>query len=154
MIDTPFAETYLEFLGMLPETFEPIERTTMINPNKRKIYVAGAYSGPDVLTVLDNMRIGIQTSADLFRRGFSPFCPWLDHHFCLLIPKEKLTVEMFYQYSMDFLYCCDAVLVTQNPRNELSKGTQKEIANAIAFQIPVFYNLADLLKWSENGLRV
>lgn len=122
----------------------------MINPKKRMIYVAGAYSGPDVLTVLDNMRLGIELSSTLFRKGFSPFCPWLDYHFCLNIPKEYLTVDMFYNYSIDFLEVCNAVLLTDNERNPSSGGTNKELQKAHELGIPIFYTLEELLDWAKE----
>lgn len=121
----------------------------MIKIGKRRIYVAGAVSGNNFLDVLDNMRIGIQTGAILFSKGFSPFCPWLDHQFCLQIAKEYLTVERFYEYSMDFLEVCNAVLVVDNPRNVGSSGTNKEIARAMELGIPVFYTLQDLIDWTK-----
>lgn len=122
----------------------------MIRKDRRVIYVAGAYSADNVLDVLDNMRIGIETGAELFRAGFSPFIPWLDHHLCLMTDKKFLTVSMFYQYSMDFLERSDAVYLVDNPRNHKSSGTQKELDKAMELGLPVFTNKTDLFTWAET----
>jgi len=37
----------------------------------KRVYVAGAYSGPDVLTVIDNMRRGLKLAAKVQRAGLS-----------------------------------------------------------------------------------
>lgn len=114
---------------------------------KRVIYVAGAYSGLNVLDVLDNMRIGIDESAYLFKLGFSPFCPWLDFQYCLA--ERGLSIDQFYQYSTDFLKRCDAVLVVDNPRNSDSKGLADEIRIATSEDIPVFVTRQSLLEWAS-----
>ena len=49
------------------------------------MYVAGAYSSDNVLGVLDNMRRGMRMSTEIFLAGFSPFCPWLDYQFQLML---------------------------------------------------------------------
>ena len=122
----------------------------MIQPERRKIYCAGAYSADNVLDVLENMRIGIATSARLFRAGFSPFSPWLDYHYCLCLPKSELTVDLFYQYSIDFMNVCDAVFVVNNPYNEKSKGLHKEIEIAELRGMPVFTDYDKLLEWAST----
>ena len=122
----------------------------IVKDGKRVIYVAGAYSANHILDVFDNMRIGIETSTKLFQLGFSPFAPWLDYHFCLQLPREHLSVGRFYDYSIDFLQRCDAVLVVDNQRNIGSSGTNKELAKANELGIPVFYTLQDLLDWEKN----
>lgn len=113
------------------------------------VYIAGAYSADNVLDVFDNMRIGMDTAAAVFDAGFSPFCPWLDYHFCLRLPKDRLSIEKFYKYSMDFLKVSDAVLVTPNPKNYKSKGTKHELACAEDLKIPIFHSIGDLLNASR-----
>lgn len=115
-------------------------------PDIKRVYVAGAYSADNVLDVLDNIRIGIQTAAEVFDAGLSPFCPWLDMHYCFTIPGERLSVDKFRAYSMDFLEVCDAVLLAPNKRNHQSKGTIAEIERAEELGIPVFHTLGDLLQ--------
>lgn len=110
---------------------------------RKRIYVAGAYSAGDVLSVLDNMRRGMRASTEVILAGFAPFCPWLDFHFHLMLwNKEKLEVQDYYDYSVAWLEVSEAVLVLPNSEN--SVGTQKEIEIARGFGIPVFYSMEAL----------
>jgi hypothetical protein len=109
----------------------------------KRVYVAGAYSADNVVSVLDNMRRGMRVSTEVLLAGYAPFCPWLDYHFQLMLREgETLTVRDYYQYSLAWLEASDAVLVL--PDSENSKGTQAEIARARELNIPVYYNLDDL----------
>jgi|CXWL01.1.fsa_nt_gi hypothetical protein len=121
----------------------------MITPERRKIYCAGAYSADNVLDVFDNMRRGISVSARLFKDGFSPFCPFLDYHYLLVLPEDSITLEMFYQYSLDYLRCCDAMFIVNNPRNEQSVGVHKEIDLCESWGIKVFTDYDKLLDWAR-----
>ena len=104
---------------------------------RTRIYVAGAYSADNVIGVLDNMRRGMRASTEVLLAGYAPFCPWIDYHFSLMLQgKEELSVQDYYDYSMAWLYCSDAVLVLPNSEN--SKGTQKEIAVARELGIPIY----------------
>ena len=74
----------------------------------KRIYVAGNYSSTNILQVFENMRLGIKKSTELFSRGYSPFCPWLDYHFCLMKSEDSIfTVENFYNYSLAWLEVSD-----------------------------------------------
>ena len=111
--------------------------------SRRRVYVAGSYSADNVIQVLENMRLGIKASTEVFMAGFSPFSPWLDYHFSLMKPDgAMLKVEDFYQYSLAWLEVSDALLVLLN--SEHSKGTQAEIERAIELGIPVFHSLDEV----------
>lgn len=113
----------------------------------KRVYIAGAYSADNVITVLDNMRKGIRLSTEVLLHGLSPFCPWLDYQFQFMIREnEKLTVEDYYRYSTDWLAVSDAVLVV--PGWEDSVGTKNEIKFAYQIGIPIFYSLEELLKYN------
>jgi hypothetical protein len=121
--------------------------------NRKKIYVAGKYSADNVLQVLENIRIGMRVATRLLIDGFSPFCPWLDHHFVFMLHgDEKLEVKDFYEYSLSWLEVSDAVLVL--PGFESSKGTAKEIERAKELFIPVFYDEKELKEWSINPINI
>lgn len=110
----------------------------------KRVYVAGAYSSDNVIGVLNNMRKGMRASVEVFLAGFAPFCPWLDYHFQLMLREgEKISVQQYYDYSMAWLEASDAVLVL--PNSDYSKGTQTEISRAKELNIPIFYNLNDLV---------
>ena len=107
-----------------------------------RVYVAGAYDGPDVITVLANMRRGIHLSMQLLVRGYAPFCPWLDFQYGLIAAVPR---EMYLEYSMAWLEASDAVLL-QPVGCEHSKGTQAELARAFELEIPVFDTLESLME--------
>ena len=110
----------------------------------KKIYVAGSYNGPDVITVLNNMRIGMRASLNVLKAGFAPFCPWFDYHFQLVLyPGEHLDIKDYYNYSMAWLRASDAVYVC-NYRED-SNGTKAEIEEAKRLNIPVYFSLQDLI---------
>lgn len=109
----------------------------------KRIYVAGAYSANNVVAVLDNMRRGMRAGTEVFLAGFSPFVPWFDFHFQLMLREnEVLTVEDYYRYSMAWLEVSDAVLLLPNSEN--SKGTQAELARARELGIPIYESLEAL----------
>ncbi len=110
------------------------------------VYVAGAYSAPNVLGVLDNMRRGIDLSYYVLKAGFAPFCPWLDYHFSLV---GDVTLDEYYRCSLAWLEASEAVLVVPQGTKK-SKGLAKELKLARKLGIPVFRSLADLRKW-RNG---
>ena len=103
----------------------------------KRIYIAGSYSADNVIDVLDNIRKGMRAGTECLLKGFSPFVPWFDFHFQLMLREnEKLTVEDYYNYCIVWLEVSDEVWVLPNSEN--SKGTQKEIKKAIELGIPVY----------------
>ena len=120
---------------------------------RTRVYVAGAYSADNVITVLDNMRKGMRMSTEVMNLGYAPFCPWLDYQFQLMQREdlgESLSVEDYYEYSLAWLDASDCVLVV--PGYENSKGTMKELAYAAQMGLPIYYKVEDLYE-SENELR-
>jgi hypothetical protein len=111
-----------------------------------RVYVAGAYSGPDVLTVFDNMRRGIKLASEVFALGYSPFTPWCDWPIHM---QEHIDLDTCYEASMAWLEVADAVLVVAHQSSFTSKGTQAEITRADELGIPVFYSLAELEEWAD-----
>lgn len=110
----------------------------------KRVYIAGAYSADNVVAVLDNMRRGMRKATEVLLAGYSPFCPWLDFHFQLMLREgEILSVSDYYAYSMAWLEASDAVLVL--PNSEKSIGTQKEILRARQLGIPIVETLVGLI---------
>ena len=114
-----------------------------------RVYIAGAYSADNVISILDNIRIGMRAATEVLLLGHSPFCPWLDFHFQLMLREnEKLTVEQYYKYSIDWLEVSDIVYVCNYCFD--SQGTKMEIDRAIELGIPVVYSFSALLERLEG----
>ncbi len=110
-----------------------------------RVYVAGPYSADNVITVLNNMRIGMRESTRLMLAGYSPFCPFLDYQFQLMLREgEELTLKHYYKYSMDWLEVSDALVVLDGW--EESKGTLAEMTRAAELHIPVYYGVDRFLE--------
>jgi len=116
----------------------------------KKIYIAGAYSDDNVLGVLKNIGRGEEYAAKLFMHGFAPFTPWHDKDFVVKHWRDNFTVPMFYDYSIEWLLCSDAVFIVPDCHGlknwEDSRGTLEEIRIAKENNIPVFYEMHDLLE--------
>ena len=117
-----------------------------VRTTRLRVYVAGAYSGPDVMTVLGNMRRGIRLATEVLQAGFAPFCPWCDHIYCL---HADIKLSDLYAYSMSHVECADAVLVVPVGA-ETSKGTQAELKFAEERGIPIFWSLRALQDWARQ----
>lgn len=115
-----------------------------------RVYVAGAYSDSDVIRVLKNIGRGEEVASQVFKLGFAPFCPWHDKSYVIGSWREDLQVSKFYEYSLAWLEVSDCVLIVPNTpglRNfEDSPGTLKEIEEANALGIPVFYSVEEMVE--------
>ena len=114
----------------------------------KRIYIAGPYSSDNVVSVLHNIRKGIEAAYEVFCMGYAPFCPWLDFHFVLMDQAGILTLQMFYDYSIAWLKVSDAMIVLDGWEN--SKGTIKEIEIAEKYDIPVYYGLDKFLEYERR----
>jgi len=118
-----------------------------------RVYIAGAYSGSDVVTILNNMRRGMRAGVKVLLAGFAPFVPWFDYHFQLMLQDgEELDVNKYYAYSTAWLEASHVLYVLQG--SEKSAGVQEEIAYATDRGIPVVYNMADLAQYKEAPKKV
>ena len=106
----------------------------------KRVYVAGSYNADNIIKALDNIKRGTQVCVDLLKKGYIPFCPWLDYNFHWY---GNLTFKDYYDYSISWLEVCDCIYVLKN--SEESLGTQGEILTAKELNIPVLYEGRDLL---------
>jgi len=100
----------------------------------KRIYVAGNYNADNIIKALDNIKRGTQVCVELLKKGYIPFCPWLDYNFHWF---GDLTIQDYYRYSMGWLEVSDCIYVLKN--SEKSKGTQAEIKRAKELDIDIFY---------------
>lgn len=117
----------------------------------RRVYLAGPYNAPDVISALDNIRDGIRDGARIFMAGYAVYVPWLDHQQQFQFPSGyKPTYEQYYETSLRWLEVCDVVVVRGNWLT--SRGTKLEIARAKELGIPIFYGVDAFLDYvSESG---
>ena len=116
---------------------------------RKRIYIAGAYSENNVLSVLRNIGRGQEIAAEVFRLGFAPFCPWFDKEFVILNWRGEFTVRQFLDYSIAWLDVSDCMLVVPNVPGmkdwQQSEGTLKEIRYARVHNLPVFFSIKELV---------
>lgn len=113
-----------------------------------KIYIAGKYSSDNIIDGLRNIGRGQQEAALLFELGFAPFSPWWDRSFVLDNPNGDYSKQMFYDASLAWMEVSDAVYVISGRGD--GGGVDAEIKRAGELMIPVFYEINDLLRWSEQ----
>jgi len=118
-----------------------------------KIYIAGAFSDDNVLGVLKNIGRGQYWAQKVFMNGMAPFTPWHDKTFVIDNWKEEFTVQMFYDYSMEWLRASDVMFVIPNEKGlknwEDSKGTLAEIKEAEENAIHIVFTWGDLLTYKD-----
>ena len=99
-----------------------------------RIYIAGPYAHPDPV---ENSRKAIMAAESLVKMGHTPFVPHLTLMWHLVAPHD---VEFWYRYDLIWLYHCEGVLRLPGK----SKGADNEVEFAIAEDIPVYYNVAEI----------
>jgi hypothetical protein len=120
--------------------------------NRIRVYIAGPYDGPDVITVLSNIRRGVDMASELMDFGFAPYCPFLDFQIAFTMRGPSLTKRDYQFTSMAFVECCHAMILL--PGWEGSGGTKREIEEATRLNIPIFTDKFRLLDWHMNRPRV
>lgn len=116
----------------------------MDGKRQTRAYIAGAYSSDNVISIFDNMRIGIRAAKDALLAGFAPYCPFLDYQYMLLLDEgESLTVEDFYRYSIAWLEASDCMVIVSGYGT--SKGVLNEYVRAQDLGIPIYKSLDELI---------
>lgn len=91
----------------------------------------------------------MRAATEVLLAGYSPFCPWIDYNlFLQLRGEEEISLSTIYQVGLTWLEACNCVYVVPNPKNNNSKGTEKELFRAKSLNLPVFYRLEDLVRWA------
>jgi len=103
----------------------------------KRVYVAGKFSGNNVLDVLKNIGKGKFACTKMFSLGLDPFCPWADMDYVIFNPDGDFNVERFYQYSISWLKVSEILYILSGWRE--SKGAMIEISIAKKLNIPIYY---------------
>ena len=101
------------------------------------VYVAGPISKGDVFA---NIRLGIDTGAELRKLGFAPFVPHYDYP-AYMWRNDVWDYETVLANDFDWIMKCDAILRLPGE----SAGADREVAFANEQKIPVYFSVSDLL---------
>jgi len=118
----------------------------------KRVYVAGPYSGDNVLTVLDNISQARRAAALVFRAGWAPFCPHHDADYSAHMTKAEhaaMDVDYYKQLSMAYVEVADVVLLL--PGWENSSGCLAEKARAEELGIP-WTQLTEIMLDARNPI--
>tara|TARA_Y100000034_G_scaffold28948_1_gene34802 strand:+ start:169 stop:567 length:399 start_codon:yes stop_codon:yes gene_type:complete len=108
------------------------------------VYVAGKYYDEGEWETFQNIRKAEIIAAKLWPKKIAPICPHKNTENFGSIA----TWGEFMAGSIAILNRCDALMTVDNWKN--SKGAKMEVEFAQNEGIPIFHNLEDLLKWSEE----
>lgn len=111
-----------------------------------KIYIAGPYTDEDNEIVKKNVLKAITVADQIALLGFKPYIPHLSHYW-----HEEFSHD--YEFWMDqgseWISVCDGLYRIPGD----SAGSEKEIKQAKKEdEIPVFYNIADLLLYFKDSV--
>lgn len=112
---------------------------------RKRVYVSGAYSGENVLSILRNIGRGEYYAGEIFKLGFAPFCPWHDKDYVIQNWYTDFLIDQFYDYCISWLAVSEIMFVV--PGWTESRGTKKEIEIARELKIPIYFTLDQF----ENG---
>ena len=104
-----------------------------------KVYVAGPYTKGDVAI---NIRNAFEAADKLATLGYAPFVPHSTHFWHMLFPRPY---EFWLELDNQFLPCCDVLLRLPGE----SSGSDKEVALALKYKMPVFYSIDELHNYCE-----
>ncbi len=118
-------------------------------PDARRtyVYIAGPYMGTHThdhhsyFAISQNIANAHEASLQLARAGYGFFCPHTHSAHNEVIAPD-LPPTYWYELDMHFLRACDVMLVLPGE----SRGVKQEIALAEQLGIPVFYDMAYLMR--------
>lgn len=99
----------------------------------KKIYVGGPFTGQEMRNTHNAVEVGVK----LIKLGFAPYIP---HLYAFVDYLHPLGYEDCMNLCFEWLPICDALYVIRN-----SPGTDREIELAKKLNIPIFYNIDDIL---------
>ena len=102
------------------------------------VYVAGAYRAKWKIRQILNILKARKQSIKLWRAGIAAICPHTNTAFVDSIDNYILPGDI------EIMKRCDAVLILDNWRS--SVGTQAEMKAAISKDIPIYFNIDNLIK--------
>lgn len=111
----------------------------------KRVYIAGALNAM-ACDYIKNLHRMIVKADHVRRAGFSVFVPGLD--FLSGLVDGRWDYEDFFNNNQAWLLVSEAMFVVYGWEN--SAGTKKEIELAKKLNIPVFYEVDDLVYWRDG----
>jgi len=112
-----------------------------------KIYIAFRYSRPsNVLDILANIGAAIEAGVEVAKKGHYPYIPHLD---CLVAmwSKGSLPIEYYYASGMEWLKCCDAMLLLDESDLKINggnNGVAREYQWAVENKMPIYKSVGEI----------
>lgn len=115
--------------------------------SKSRVYIAGPYSGDCAEEVDSNIAAAREALADLFRKGYVPFCPHtMTAEFERRYP--DIPYETYIETDLEWLRHCDYIYLL--PRWEKSRGSLGELEEALRLGIKVL-NVEAIMEVLRRG---
>lgn len=111
---------------------------------KLKVYIASPYT---IGNQLENTHRQIHVAEILMNNGIVPFTPLFTHYHHELHPRSN---ESWLEWDFEWLKLCDCVLRLDGE----SRGADEEEKYAKSLGIPIFYDINELIIFTNDEKRV
>lgn len=106
-----------------------------------RIYVAARYSADNYLDIMKNIGIAVEAGIGVAKKGHYPFIPHIDYLLAIQC-KGELPLDYYYKCSIEWLKCCDAILIVNGLKD--SKGVKKEYEYAKSVGMKIYHNIKEI----------
>jgi len=110
----------------------------------KRIYIAGPLNATNSVDYIKNLHRMIIIGNQIKSLGFAVFIPGID--FLVGLIDGSWNYEDYFTYSSSWLEVADAMFVL--PKSDKSNGVSREFKIAESFNIPIFYDIDELLEWN------
>lgn len=107
-----------------------------------KPYIASPYTVPEGKQE-ENTIESFRVASELIKLGFAPYAPLWSHYLHINFPQHY---EVYMKLDFEWLEQCDCVLRLPGE----SSGADREVEQAKALGMPIFYSIEDLFRWSKS----
>ncbi len=108
----------------------------------KKVFIAGPYTNGDVA---QNVKLAMDVANIIIEEGHAPYCPHLTH---FLHMNQAQPYEKWLELDKEYLKICDVLIRLKGNSN----GADGEVKLAEKLNIPIFYNLKELISYLNNDV--
>lgn len=106
-----------------------------------KVYIASPYTNGDVAV---NVKVQIDSFAELMDAGFAPFAPLYSHFQHMVHPRDY---NKWLELDFEWIPVCDCLLRLPGE----SAGADKEVQLALSLGKPIFYSIVEVIEYYKNN---